>query len=82
VVTEISPGRWDADEYYTPEPGVGGVVGGTAANKDGHTVNIATTSPNARTAVCRAALAAAGVDTRSVGIAEVYGTEAPARWPQ
>ena len=38
------------------------VVRGTAANQDGHTVNIATPSRHAQAAVYRAALAAAGVD--------------------
>ena len=38
------------------------VVRGTAANQDGHTVNIATPSRTAQVAAYRAALAAAGVD--------------------
>ena len=37
------------------------MVRGTAANQDGHTVNIATPSVSAQTEVYRAALAAAGV---------------------
>ena len=40
------------------------VIRGTAANQDGHTVNIATPSVTAQTAVYWAALAAAGVDAR------------------
>jgi polyketide synthase 5 len=53
------------------------VVRGTAANQDGHTVNIATPSPTAQTAVYRAALAAAGVDARSVGMVEAHGPGTP-----
>ncbi|BBX69276.1 sulfolipid-1 biosynthesis phthioceranic/hydroxyphthioceranic acid synthase [Mycolicibacterium psychrotolerans] len=49
------------------------VIRGTAANADGHTVNIATPSVTAQTAVYRAALAAAGVDARSVGMVEAHG---------
>lgn len=49
------------------------VIRGTAANQDGHTVNIATPSVTAQTAVYRAALAAAGVDARSVGMVEAHG---------
>lgn len=44
------------------------VVRGTAANQDGHTVDIATPSPTAQIAVYRAALAAAGVDADSIGM--------------
>ena len=50
------------------------VVRGTAANQDGHTVNISTPSLDAQTAVYRAALAAGGVDARSVGMVEAHGT--------
>ena len=50
-----------------------GVVRGTAANQDGHTVNIATPSVTAQTAVYRAALAAAGVDAASIGMVEAHG---------
>ncbi|OBB92750.1 type I polyketide synthase [Mycobacterium sp. 852002-30065_SCH5024008] len=53
------------------------VIRGTAANQDGHTVNIATPSRAAQTAVYRAALAAAGVDARSVGMVEAHGTGTP-----
>ncbi|MDG5481777.1 sulfolipid-1 biosynthesis phthioceranic/hydroxyphthioceranic acid synthase [Mycolicibacterium gadium] len=50
------------------------VVRGTAANQDGHTVNISTPSLDAQKAVYRAALAAGGVDARSVGMVEAHGT--------
>ena len=53
------------------------VVRGTAANQDGHTVNIATPSLSAQTAAYRAALAAAGVDARSVGMVEAHGPGTP-----
>ena len=53
------------------------VIRGTAANQDGHTVNIATPSVTAQTAVYRAALAAAGVDASSVGMVEAHGTGTP-----
>ena len=53
------------------------VIRGTAANQDGHTVNIATPSETAQTAAYRAALAAAGVDARSVGMVEAHGPGTP-----
>ena len=53
------------------------VIRGTAANQDGHTVNIATPSVPAQTAVYRAALAAAGVDACSVGMVEAHGPGTP-----
>ena len=53
------------------------VIRGSAANQDGHTVNIATPSVEAQTAVYRAALAAAGVDPRSIGMVEAHGTGTP-----
>ncbi len=53
------------------------VVRGTAANQDGHTVNIATPSRTAQVAVYRAALAAAGVDARTVGMVEAHGPGTP-----
>nr|WP_304528336.1 sulfolipid-1 biosynthesis phthioceranic/hydroxyphthioceranic acid synthase [Mycobacterium sp. E802] len=53
------------------------VVRGTAANQDGHTVNIATPSDAAQTAVYRAALAAAGVDPGTIGMVEAHGTGTP-----
>jgi polyketide synthase 5 len=53
------------------------VLRGTAANQNGHTVNIATPSRDAQIAVYRAALAAAGVDARSVGMVEAHGPGTP-----
>ena len=53
------------------------VIRGTAANQDGHTVNIATPSVTAQTAVYRAALAAAGVDASSIGMVEAHGPGTP-----
>ena len=53
------------------------VIRGTAANQDGHTVNIATPSETAQTAAYRAALAAAGVDARSIGMVEAHGPGTP-----
>ncbi|MDC8992814.1 sulfolipid-1 biosynthesis phthioceranic/hydroxyphthioceranic acid synthase [Mycobacterium marinum] len=53
------------------------VMRGTAANQDGHTVNIATPSVEAQSAVYRAALATAGVDGASVGLVEAHGTGTP-----
>jgi polyketide synthase 5 len=53
------------------------VVRGTAANGDGHTVNIATPSRPAQVAAYRAALAAAGVDASTVGMVEAHGPGTP-----
>ena len=53
------------------------VVRGTAANQDGHTVNIATPSEDAQVAVYEAALSAAGVDAGTVGMVEAHGTGTP-----
>ncbi len=53
------------------------VVRGTAANQDGHTLNISTPSATAQTAVYRAALHAAGVDAASVGMVEAHGPGTP-----
>ena len=53
------------------------VIRGTAANQDGHTVNIATPSVTAQTTVYLAALAAAGVDARSIGMVEAHGPGTP-----
>jgi polyketide synthase 5 len=49
------------------------VVRGTAANQGGHTVNIVTPSGPAQVEAYRAALAAADVDPRSVGMVEAHG---------
>lgn len=53
------------------------VIRGTAANQDGHTVNIATPSRAAQTAVYRSALDVAGVDPATVGLVEAHGTGTP-----
>jgi len=53
------------------------VVRGTAANQDGHTPNIVTPSGPAQVAAYRAALAAADVDPRSVGMVEAHGPGTP-----
>ena len=53
------------------------VLRGTAANQDGHTVNISVPSVTAQTAVYQAALAAAGVDAASVGMVEAHGPGTP-----
>lgn len=54
------------------------VIRGTAANQDGHTVNIATPSRSAQVAAYREALDVAGVDPATVGMVEAHGP-AP-RW--
>ncbi|OBC13555.1 polyketide synthase [Mycobacterium sp. 852013-50091_SCH5140682] len=53
------------------------VVRGTAANQDGHTVNIATPSRDAQVAVYRSALSVAGMDPATVGLIEAHGTGTP-----
>jgi phthioceranic/hydroxyphthioceranic acid synthase len=53
------------------------VVRGTAANQDGHTVNIATPSRTAQAAAYREALAAASVDAGTVGMVEAHGPGTP-----
>jgi polyketide synthase 5 len=53
------------------------VVRGSAANQDGHTVNIATPSETAQTRVYRSALAAAGLDPATVGMVEAHGPGTP-----
>ncbi|WP_415794292.1 type I polyketide synthase, partial [Mycolicibacterium frederiksbergense] len=50
------------------------VVRGTAANQDGHTVNIATPSRDAQVAVYQEALAVGAVDAQTVGLIEAHGT--------
>jgi polyketide synthase 3/4 len=53
------------------------VVRGTAANQDGRTVNIAAPSEQAQVALYQKALAAGGVDPRTVGMIEAHGTGTP-----
>lgn len=53
------------------------VVRGTAANQDGHTVNIATPSRDAQIAVYQEALAVGAVDASTVGLIEAHGTGTP-----
>ncbi len=53
------------------------VVRGTAANQDGHTINIAVPSVTAQTAVYQDALAVSGVDAASVGMVEAHGPGTP-----
>ncbi|PEG33479.1 polyketide synthase [Mycolicibacterium agri] len=53
------------------------VLRGTAANQDGHTVNISTPSSDAQTAVYRAALQNAGVDPATIAMVEAHGTGTP-----
>ncbi len=53
------------------------VLRGTAANQDGHTVNIVTPSGVAQVEAYRSALAVAGVDARTVGMVEAHGPGTP-----
>jgi polyketide synthase 5 len=54
-----------------------GIIRGTASNQDGHTVNIATPSRPAQTAVYRAALRSGGIDPTTVRMVEAHGTGTP-----
>lgn len=53
------------------------VLRGTAANQDGHTVNIVTPSRTAQVEAYRSALAVAGVDARTIGMVEAHGPGTP-----
>ncbi|MGH3582918.1 MAG: type I polyketide synthase, partial [Mycobacterium sp.] len=53
------------------------VVRGTAANQDGHTVNILTPSNDSQVAVYRAALDSGAIDPGTVGFVEAHGTGTP-----
>ena len=53
------------------------VVRGTAANQDGRSTTITTPSLEAQLAAYRAALSAAGMDGRSVGMVEAHGPGTP-----
>ncbi|HYB81248.1 MAG TPA: type I polyketide synthase, partial [Mycobacterium sp.] len=53
------------------------VIRGTAANQDGHTVNIVTPSRPAQVAAYRAALAVADVDPGTVAMVEAHGPGTP-----
>ncbi|MHA7651303.1 sulfolipid-1 biosynthesis phthioceranic/hydroxyphthioceranic acid synthase [Mycobacterium sp. ML4] len=53
------------------------VVRSTAANQDGHTVNIAMPSRAAQSALYRTALDLAGIDASTVGMVEAHGTGTP-----
>ena len=53
------------------------VIRGTAANQDGHTVNISTPSASSQTALYRAALNIAGVDAGSISMVEAHGPGTP-----
>ena len=53
------------------------VIRGTAANQDGHTVNISTPSAAAQSALYRRTLASAGVGAASVAMVEAHGPGTP-----
>lgn len=53
------------------------VIRGTAANQDGRTANFSTPSATAQTTLYQAALDAAGVDARTVGMVEAHGPGTP-----
>jgi acyl transferase domain-containing protein len=65
------------DDAVTDGDRILAVIRGSATNNDGRTINIATPSADAQASVYRAALAAAGVDARSVGLVEAHGTGTP-----
>ncbi len=67
LLKRLSDAKRDGDRIL-------GVIRATAANQDGHTMNIAMPSGEAQSAVYRAALAAAGVDASTVGMVEAHGT--------
>ncbi len=70
LLKRLSDARADGDRILA-------VVRGTAANQDGHTVNIATPSREAQIKVYQAALAAGGVDPTTIGMIEAHGTGTP-----
>lgn len=53
------------------------VIRGTASNQDGRSETITTPSRESQVAVYRSALAAAGVEARTVGVVEAHGTGTP-----
>ncbi|WP_328359223.1 type I polyketide synthase [Mycobacterium sp. NBC_00419] len=53
------------------------VIRGTAANQDGHTVNISTPSATAQADLYRTALRTAGVDAAGIGMIEAHGPGTP-----
>jgi polyketide synthase 5 len=53
------------------------VIRGSAANQDGHTINIAVPSRTAQVDVYRSALAAGDIDPASIGLVEAHGTGTP-----
>ncbi|MCW2513518.1 MAG: acyl transferase domain protein, partial [Mycobacterium sp.] len=65
------------DDALTDGDRVLAVIRGTAANQDGHTVNIATPSRDAQVKVYEAALAAGGIDGATIGMVEAHGTGTP-----
>ncbi|ORA71036.1 sulfolipid-1 biosynthesis phthioceranic/hydroxyphthioceranic acid synthase [Mycolicibacterium insubricum] len=70
MLKRLADARRDGDRVLA-------VIRGTAANQDGHTVNIATPSMSAQRAVYTTALTAADVDPCSVGMVEAHGTGTP-----
>lgn len=70
MLKRLSDARRDGDRVLA-------VLRGTAANQDGHTVNIVTPSQAAQVEAYRSALAAAGVDARTVGMVEAHGPGTP-----